>query len=357
MPYLLQDFLQAYIYYFQKQDFRSAEKVCEQIIDTAPHQVEAVYLLGLCMCRMDNPEIGIQLIEEAVVLKPELEVYDFQKESLVQQGVTNIADLLEARFQMYLQHQSINAFLISYPKCGRTWLRLLFGKYVIGEGGKESPLEVLELTRANPEFSSLEITHDDYPHWIPVDKLFTDKRAYVGKKVIFLVRDPRDVLVSNYFQYTKRKDMEKIGDIFGDSLSAFIRHNIGGLRSVVAFYNVWAENRAVPEDFILVTYEDMIKDARKVFSGCLEFLGWPKRPDAFIDEVVDYGRFDNMRKLEETNAFNSARLKPPEDGDPEGFKMRKGKVGGYVDYMSEDDIVYVNDYLAANLDDYYGMYK
>ena len=131
----------------------------------------------------------------------------------------------------------------------------------------------------------------------------------------------------------------------------------GGVRNVVAFYNVWAENRNVPEGFLLTTYEDMIKNARKVFTECLDFLGWPKRSDAFIDEVVNFGHFDNMRKLEETNAFNNFRMMPPKDGDPEGFKMRKGKVGGYVDYMSKDDIAYVNDYLSANLDNYYRVYK
>ena len=187
-----------------------------------------MYLLGLCFCRAGDLNVGLQHIKKAVVLKPELEAYDIMSGLMAQQGITNVTALLERRFLMYFQYRTIDAFLISYPKCGRTWLRLLLGKYVIGEGGEGDPLEVLSLTQASPEFISLEITHDDYPHWKPVEKLFADKRAYVDKKVIFLVRDPRDVLVSGYFQHIKREDVNLINDNFDGDLSAFIRHDLGG---------------------------------------------------------------------------------------------------------------------------------
>ena len=64
-----------------------------------------------------------------------------------------------------------------------------------------------------------------------------------------------------------------------------------------------------------------------------------------------------MKNMEQDNVLNNARLKPPEDGDPEGFKIRRGKVGGYVDYLSKDDIEYIDQYLDANLDDFYSFYK
>jgi hypothetical protein len=113
----------------------------------------------------------------------------------------------------------------------------------------------------------------------------------------------------------------------------------------------------VPADFKLITYEDMKADTRRVMQDITAFLCWPKRGGKFLETVVRTGRFDNMRKIEETNLLNNPRLKPPEDGDPEGFKVRKGKVGGYTDYLTDEDIRYVDDYLRDNLDDYFSFYK
>ncbi len=64
------------------------------------------------------------------------------------------------------------------------------------------------------------------------------------------MRDPRDVVVSNYFQFVKRGDGERIGDAFAGSLSEFLHHDRGSLKSIVTFYNVWARNRAVPKAFM-----------------------------------------------------------------------------------------------------------
>jgi hypothetical protein len=144
---------------------------------------------------------------------------------------------------------------------------------------------------------------------------------------------------------------------FNGTLSDFIRHDIGALRSLVAFYNAWARNRDVPQDFLLVKYEDMISDVRPILWGIVAFLEWPMRDPAFFDDVVAFGSFDNMRKIEETNALNNVRLQAPMDRDPEGFKVRRGKVGGYIDYLQPEDIRYVDEYLQEHLDDYFSDYK
>lgn len=330
---------------------------CEEILASDPHHTEALYLIGLCHGRTGSPNVGIKFIKQAVSLKPELENYDILRDRMIQQSVTNPTDFWEVRFFQYLLFQHTDAFLISYPKCGRTWLRMLLGKYVLGPDGQGNPLELLRLTRANPEFCSLEVTHDDFPHWKRADRIFTNKQAYAGKKVIFLVRDPRDTLVSYYFQYMRRGDRFLANDkTFDGSLSDFVRHEIGGLRSLVAFYNVWAVNRDIPAGFLLVTYEDMKKDVRKVLRDMIGFLDWPIRNADFIDEVVAFASFDNMRKMEETDALNDARLKAPDNQDPESFKVRKGNVGGYRDYLTEEDILYIDEYMQENLNEYFSFY-
>lgn len=343
---------------FAEDNYPAALSKCKRILDAAPDHVDALYLAGLCLGHTGNRPAGIEWITRAMSLKPALADYDNMRNALIQRGVSDEMKFREELYFQYRLFQSVDAFLISYPKCGRTWLRMLLGKYVIGENGVEDPLEILELTSANPDFRTLEVSHDDYPQWKRADRIFTNKQAYADKRVIFLARDPRDVLVSYYFQYTRRGARQLANDReFNGTPSEFVRHEIGGLRSLVAFYNVWAKNRSVPADFLLVTYEDMIKDAGSVLLRIVAFLGWPMRGGAWIEDIVAFGSFDNMRKLEETNALNNERLKAPDNGDPESFKVRKGKVGGYRDYLTDEDCRYVDDYLRDNLDDYFSVYK
>ncbi|TIP61683.1 MAG: hypothetical protein E5X55_36270 [Mesorhizobium sp.] len=39
-------------------------------------------------------------------------------------------------------------------------------------------------------------------------------------------------------------------------------------------------------------------------------------------------------------------MQPRDPDDPESFKVRKGKVGGYLDYLSTDDVAFCDDVLA-----------
>ena len=343
---------------YANKDAINSSKLCQKLLMEYPNTAEGHYILGLSLGRLGNANIGIRHIKEAKRLRPEFAYYDLKRDLMLQQGVTNHTDLWEACFRQYLLFQNIDAFLISYPKCGRTWLRAMLGKYVSEATGKGDVLELLQMTASLNEFATLEISHDDYPHWKPTDKIFLDKQAYAEKKVIFLVRDPRDTLVSNYFQYTRRGDKKFANDhAFDGNISEFIRHEIGGLANLVAFYNVWADNRNVPRDFLLVTYEETKRDARKILCQVIEFLDWPMFDDDRINSALNFGNFDNLKQLETTNALKNPRLRAPEDGHPEGFKIRRGKVGGYTEYLSADDISYIDNYLREHLSEYYSFYQ
>ena len=346
----------AYSLYDQKR-LGEVENVCRTVLRASPEQFDTLYLLGLCECHRGNAATGARLIKQACAVNPGINNYDHMSALLHQQGVRNMANIWKTKLREYHKINAIDAFLLSYPKCGRTWLRLMLGRYALA-GRPGDPLKLLTITRQSPELPTMEVSHDDYPHWKPFTNLFENKEMYRDKMVVLLVRDPRDVLVSYYFQYVKRgdKDLANDRDFRGD-LSDFIRHDIGGVRSLVKFYNIWAKNRRIPARFNLITYENLHADTRGVLVDLLRFLGWPDRGSRVLDDTISFGRFDNMRKLEETNALNNPRLLPPEDGDPEGFKIRRGKVGGYTDYLNPDDIDFINSFMNSELDDFYHMYK
>ncbi len=59
-------------------------------------------------------------------------------------------------------------------------------------------------------------------------------------------------------------------------------------------------------------------------------------------------------KNEKKETFKSKKLKPADKSDYDSYKTRRGKVGGYRDYFSEEQIEYINDVIFNNLNPVYG---
>jgi len=263
-----------------------------------------------------------------------------------------VANQVGRRVWDWWSHRRTDVYVLSYPKCGRTWLRLLMGKALVDDLSltDANPMELSDLHRASPHVPRIRVTHDDNPQLKRPDEIERDKRRYAGKKVVFLVRNPRDVVISYYFQASRRRDR------FAGTPSEFLRHPVGSLDTILDYYNVWAECRGVPGDFCLVRYEDLHRDAAGELERVLRLIGRvPAR--AVVDRAVEFARFDNMRALERKNAFGSARLRPADGSDPESFKTRKGVVGGYREYFTPEDLEYLEARIAEKLSPFYAGYR
>jgi hypothetical protein len=57
--------------------------------------------------------------------------------------------------------------------------------------------------------------------------------------------------------------------------------------------------------------------------------------------------------MEITNTSPKSKLKPGDKNDPESYKTRRGKVGGYIDYLSSEEIEYLNQKMKTSLSDIY----
>ncbi|MDP6429766.1 MAG: sulfotransferase domain-containing protein [Rhodospirillales bacterium] len=301
---------------------------------------------------------AVKLIKEATSTDPNIRIHQVWPSILRRQGEMKMAVLWEAQLLEYVRHLNTDVFLISYPKCGRTWLRYMLGLYLLG-GRDGNPMDVYDISLAEPDFATIYVNHDDYPHWKPLAELETDKSKFADKKILFLVRDPRDVLVSNYFQYTKRGDKEKANDTgFDGSIGDFIDHEIGGLGNIIQFYNIWARNRNVPRKFQCLTYEDLHQNTKDTLIEMIEYLGWPATDARKIDDITARASFANMQSQEkEDGGGEGFRMRASDIDDPESFKMRRGKIGGYGDYLSEMDVARMDEMIRGELDDYYHFYK
>lgn len=243
--------------------------------------------------------------------------------------------------------------IVSYPKCGRTWLVLLIAKSLEGHYGirRSNPLRLRDYHSWLRGIPYMHPHHDGGPEFLLPEEIERDKSAYRSSRVIFMVRDPRDVFVSSYFQKTKRNyDYE-------GSLADYLQERRGGIESIVMFYNIWAQNRDVPRDFLLVRYEDLHADTAGQLRRVLEFIGIPDVSDPVIRDAVAFCTFDNMRSLEAGNALGTSALSARDASDEETFKTRRGRIGGYVDYLDAASMERLNTYIDGNLDPLYSDYR
>jgi hypothetical protein len=250
------------------------------------------------------------------------------------------------------------AYVISYPKSGRTWLRLMMGKvlqehYQLELARPSDLLEVDTFCRLNSRVPFLKFWHDDKPHKKVASALTFAKTQYKSSYVIFLCRDPRDVVVSNYFQETKREVVLKQSYGFDGPLSAFLRHEIHGIENIVSYMNIWAANQHVPKRFMLLRYEEMMEDVERELQRVVAFLDMGGVAAKVIEDAIEFGRFENMKQLEGADTLGSPWLKAINYADPDSYKVRRGKVGGFVDYLNADDLEFVNQ-AVSRLDPGFG---
>lgn len=251
------------------------------------------------------------------------------------------------------RRQRAGVHIISYPKCGRTWLVLLIGKalQVHFDLRVRNLLRLRSMASRRRGIPYILQHHDGGPEFRAPETLQRDKTFYRDRRVVFLVRDPRDVLVSSYFQKTRRNN-----DYEG-TLAEYVHERVGGIETIVEFFNIWAQNRGVPRDFLLVTYEDLHRDTAGELRRVLDFLGLTGVSDTAIEAAVAYCRFDNMRSIEAENQLGTSALAARDRGDMSTYKTRKGEVGGYREHLSETDIEYIDGVIEARLDTFYGRYR
>src|SRR5262249_53995145 len=143
-------------------------------------------------------------------------------------------------------------------------------------------------------------------------------------------------------------------ELFRGTISEFIRSDNYGIRKVVSFNRIWHATRHVPEAFLLLRYEDLHTAPRDALRSALEFMGVAVSADASLDRAVERASFTNMKKIEQGGQFQSKKLRPRRLEDEESFKVRKGKVGGFVDYLNSDDSAFVTRILRELHDPYHG---
>ncbi|MET0363575.1 MAG: sulfotransferase domain-containing protein [Sphingobium sp.] len=234
---------------------------------------------------------------------------------------------------------AIDAFLVSYPKSGRTWLRFALSHYFARTADLGITPDLVSTFRILPNFDRDRVR--GLPAFvgkkpglplIAVSHLSYEPDYFARHPVILLVRDPRDVMVSSYFHATRHKHR------FSGDIGSFLADRQQGVAAFIQYLNGWAD-RTADRDMIVLSYEVMSHDPVMEIGRLLRFLGLTVDHDA-LDKAVAASRFDAMRKLEQQDGI------PGHDydrTDEQSLRMRKGKVGGYSEHLKADDALYILD--------------
>jgi sulfotransferase family protein len=194
---------------------------------------------------------------------------------------------------MSLKVRPDDTFLVSYPKSGNTWMRFLIANLL----QQDPPVGLLDADCLIPIVDGKSKKFfDEMKSPRIIKSHFSFIPAY--KRVIYVVRDPRDVVMSQYHYQIKRGVLEK-----DTPLDNYVQRFIKG---EVCPYGSWGENvgswfstRHGDPNFLLVRYEDMLADATSGAVRISSFLGLGQDP-ARIATAIERSSLENMRNVEKT---------------------------------------------------------
>jgi len=188
-------------------------------------------------------------------------------------------------------------FLVSYPKSGNTWARFLISNLLY----PDIEIDFASIQKLIPDIylsSDKEILQVSRPRIIKSHEYF-DPRY---KKVIFIVRDPRDVAVSNYFhllKYSLNNDET--------SLSQFTENFLRGVYYPVREINPigsWGENtgswlgaKKGGANLLFLRYEDFKINPTRQLHKIANFLSLSVS-ESDISNAIKNSSIERMRELE-----------------------------------------------------------
>ena len=218
---------------------------------------------------------------------------------MLKRGVKHLSRVSDVLFRKLRIERDItifpdDVFLTSYPRSGNTWTRFLVGNLV----HTEESVTFLNVERLVPDMYK----HSDrYMRNLPRPRILKSHEVFDPRyrRVIYIVRDPRDVAVSQYHWEMKQKSVQDeypieqfvprwIEGIYWDRLANWGDH-----------VTSWLSTRQGRDSFVILRYEDLLANAQAELVKVARLLGIEPAPER-LARAVDLSSADRMKKLEST---------------------------------------------------------
>ncbi|NWU65426.1 ST3A1 sulfotransferase, partial [Pterocles burchelli] len=223
-------------------------------------------------------------------------------------------------------------FVATYPKSGTVWTQNIVN-LILHEGHRNGTENVENLDRTpwleynikNVDFTTLPSPRTFATH-LPYYLVPRDLRNRRGR-VIYISRNPKDVMVSYYYFSKYISTLENIPD-FNLFMERFLAGKVlasSWLDHVAGWYN-----HAEDFNILFLTYEEMKKDLRSAVLKICKFIGKELNEEE-VDSVVRQATFENMRKDPRANYENLPDTVTARDN---GTFLRKGTIGDWKNIMT-----------------------
>jgi len=224
-----------------------------------------------------------------------------------------------------------DVFLVSYPRSGNTWTRFLVGNLIY----QDNPVTFANIEERIPE---IYFNPDRKLRALPRPRILKSHECFQPhyRRVIYIVRDPRDVAVSYYHHNLKAgniPDGYPMDDFIPRFVAAEFDTKLGSWYDSVLS---WLRLRQGREGFLLLRYEAMKKDpvaelrrTAEVLERC-NFARIDTRQEK-LERAVELSSPQRMRELEKTQAKDWALTKQTRQDKP---FVRTATSGGWKASLS-----------------------
>ena len=197
--------------------------------------------------------------------------------------------------------------IVSYPKSGRTWLRVMIEQYS-------------KMTKQRPD--KHQWTHIGYGY--RENMLLEQVGKFEGTKVL-LQRDPLDTIVSFYHDEKARRPHNARKGI--DEYA----------KKKIEHYNKFSKDIKTLDFDISLSYERMLTDSYKEVLPIFHALFGAVETKS-LQDTIEFCKFDNLYDLERKRKIDMR-------GGSTFFKTRKGKVGSAQEELSQETLEYLGEKL------------
>ncbi|MFZ0479260.1 MAG: sulfotransferase domain-containing protein [Terriglobales bacterium] len=186
-----------------------------------------------------------------------------------------------------------DTFIVSYPRSGNTWTRFLVANLLYAD----RPVTFANIEHLIPDAeaqSSLYMKRVPSPRVIKSHEYFDHRYP----KVLYIVRDPRDLVLS-YYNFSRK--YRQITDAY--PLESYVHDFVNG-KLTSAPWGTWAENvgtwtaaRSGRPNFLLIRYEDLIEHGEIEMAKVAKFFGVDSAPEKLV-AAIEKSAASRMRELE-----------------------------------------------------------
>ena len=265
-------------------------------------------------------------------------------------------------------------WLASYPKSGNTLVRSMLSAYNFSRTG-EFNFQLLQNIKQFPNRTIFNYLGVDTSNKLEIVKNYISAQEEINKRdgnsirfvkthsalqsingypftnyknslgAIYIVRDPRKVVLSNanHYQVTLDESLKQLSSeaVIGEDI---LLTHIGTWSSN---YNSWKEFKKL-DRYLLIKYEDLILKPRETFILILEFIHKLTKTKFVLDEL-------KLKNVLKTTTFEYLQNLEKKESFPESRKTKDGKLINFFKYGKKNTGKSLPEEINKNIEENFSL--